>query len=159
MRSNCDTFEVGGLDQARIFKNACGVLIAVVRCMKGIWKFEDLVAWQLAVQLQTLIDRLCEREAIKSDVKFHSQLADAAASGPRNIAEGFGRYYHPEFARFARIAKASEQEVLNHLYRARNKNYITVAEFEDSAWATRKALKAVNGLIRYLDATPHHGKQ
>jgi four helix bundle protein len=83
---------------------------------------------------------------------------DAAASGPRNIAEGFGRYYHPEFARFARIAKASEQEVLNHLYRARNRNYITPAEFEDAAWAARKALKAVNGLIRYLDDTPEFGK-
>ena len=34
-------------------------------------------------------------------------------------------------ARFARIAKASEQEVLNHLYRARNKGYIPPAEFEE----------------------------
>ena len=67
--------------------------------------------------------------------------------------------YHPEFARFARIAKSSEQEVLNHLYRARNRNYITPAEFEDAAWAARKALKAVNGLIRYLDDTPGFGKK
>ena len=57
-----------------------------------------------------MVDRLCERPAIATDVKFHGQLSDAAASGPRNIAEGFGRYYHPEFARFARIAKSSEQE-------------------------------------------------
>ena len=64
----------------------------------------------------------------------------------------------PEFARFARIAKSSEQEVLNHLYRARNRNYITPAEFEDAAWAARKALKAVNGLIRYLDDTTGFGK-
>ena len=127
--------------------------------MNGIWKFEDLVAWKLAVQLQTLVDRLCERDAIKTDLKFHGQLADAAASGPRNIAEGFGRYYHPEFARFARIAKASQQEVLNHLYRARTKGYITSAEFEDAAWAARKALKTVNGLIRHLDATPNFGKK
>lgn len=127
--------------------------------MKGIWKFEDLVAWQLAVQLQTFVDRLCERAAIKADLKFHGQISDAACSGPRNIAEGFGRYYHPEFARFARIAKASEQEVLNHLYRARTKRYITPAEFEDGAWAARKALKAVNGLIRHLDDTPNFGKE
>ena len=126
--------------------------------MQGIWKFEDLVAWKLAVQLQTIVDRLCDRQVIASDLKFRDQLSDAAASGPRNIAEGFGRFYHPEFARFARIAKASEQEVLNHLYRARNRNYITSAEFEDAAWAARKALKAVNGLIRYLDNTPSFGK-
>src|SRR5688572_31141678 len=60
----------------------------------------------------TTLFRSCERPAIATDLKFHDQLSDAAASGPRNIAEGFGRYYHPEFARFARIAKASEQEVL-----------------------------------------------
>jgi four helix bundle protein len=126
--------------------------------MQGVWKFEDLAAWRLAVQLQTIVDRLCDRQAIVTDLKFRAQLSDAAASGPRNIAEGFGRFYHPEFARFARIAKASEQEVLNHLYRARSRNYITPAEFEDAAWAARKALKAVNGLIRYLDDTPAFGK-
>jgi four helix bundle protein len=126
--------------------------------MKGIWRFEDLAAWQLAEQLQSIVDGYSDREVIKSDLKFHGQLTDAAASGPRNIAEGFGRFHHPEFARFARIAKASEQEVLNHLYRARNKRYITPAEFEHGAHAARKALKAVNGLIRYLDSTPNFGK-
>jgi four helix bundle protein len=126
--------------------------------MKGIWRFEDLVAWQLAAQFQTIVDRYSERPVIKSDVKFHSQITDAAAGGPRNIAEGFGRFHHPEFARFARIAQSSEQEALSHLYRARNRRYISPAEFEEAAHAARKALKAVNGLIRYLDSTPNFGK-
>lgn len=124
--------------------------------MKGIWRFEDLVAWQLAVQLQTIVDRYSERPQIKTDVRFFAQMTDAGASGPRNIAEGFGRFHHPEFARFARIAQASEQEVLNHLYRARNKNYITPAEFEDGAHAARKALKAINGLISLAPRAPSH---
>ena len=126
--------------------------------MKGIWRFEDLGAWQRAMELQTIVDRYCERASIRHDRRFHEQLSDAAASGPRNIAEGFGRYHHPEFARFARIAKSSEEEVLNHLYRANHRHYITLAEFEDGAWAARKALKAVNGLIRYLEDTPNFGK-
>ena len=126
--------------------------------MGGVWRFEDLVAWQLAVQLERLTDRYCEKPAIKRDFKFRDQLADAAASAPRNIAEGFGRHRHPEFARFARIAKASEEEVLDHLLRARRKGYITDAELDQGAHAARKALKAVNGLIRYLDDTPGFGK-
>ena len=113
--------------------------------MKGVWRFEDLVAWQLAEQLQTIVDRYSDRPIIKSDLRFHGQLTDAAAGGPRNIAEGFGRFHHPEFARFARIAQASEQETLNHLYRARNRRYITPAEFEDAAHAARKALKRSTG--------------
>jgi four helix bundle protein len=127
--------------------------------MQGVWKFEDLVAWKLAVQLQVLADRYCEKPAIKRDFKFRGQLADAAASAPRNIAEGFGRFYHPDFAKYARIAKASEQEVLNHFLDAKRKGYLTLVETDDGAHAARKALKAVNGLIRYLDATPDYGRR
>jgi four helix bundle protein len=104
----------------------------------------------LAVQLPLLADKLYEKPVI--------QLADAAASAPRNIAEGFGRYYHPDFARFARIAKASEEEVLNHLLDAKRKGDITIVECEDGIHSARKALKAINGLIRYLDSTPGFGR-
>jgi four helix bundle protein len=126
--------------------------------MKGVWRFEDLVAWQLAVELERVTEEFCTRAAIKRDLRFHDQLSDAGASGPRNIAEGFGRYHHPEFARFARIAKASEEECLNHFVKAHRKGYITALEYEDARHRALKALKAVNGLIRYLDATPRFGK-
>ena len=126
--------------------------------MKGVWRFEDLVAWQLAVQLERVTETFCGRAPIKRDFKFHHQLADAGASAPRNIAEGFGRYHHREFARFARIAKASEEECLNHFMKARRNEYITLVEYESARHSTLKALKAVNGLIRYLDATPDFGK-
>ena len=127
--------------------------------MDGVWKFEDLVAWKLAVQLQQVADKYCEKAVIKRDFKFRDQLADAAASAPRNIAEGFGRFYHPDFAKFARIAKGSEEEVLNHFLDAKRKGYLTLVECEDGLHAARKALKAVNGLIRYLDATPKFGRR
>lgn len=56
------------------------------------------------------------------------QLREAARSGPRNIAEGFARYKHPDFARFVRIAKASEVELINHLQEAHESNYLTAGE-------------------------------
>ena len=127
--------------------------------MDSVWKFEDLVAWKLAVELQVLADAYCRKAPIARDFKFHDQLAHAAASGPRNLAEGFGRFYHPDFAKFARIAKGSEEEVLNHFLDAKRKGYITADECDDGAHAARKALKAVNGLIRYLDATPEFGRR
>ena len=126
--------------------------------MKGVWKFEDLVAWKLAVQLQQLADGFCAKQIIIRDFKFRNQLADAAASAPRNIAEGFGRFYHPDFAKYARIAKASELEVMNHFLDAERKGYITSVECAHGAHAARKALKAVNGLIRYLDSTRDYGR-
>ena len=41
------------------------------------------------------------------DLKFRDQIFDSARSGPRNIAEGFARYHHPEFAHLLGVAKAS----------------------------------------------------
>ena len=127
--------------------------------MKGVWQFQDLVAWQLAFQLKQFADSICVRPAVRRDFKFHAQLSDAAASGPRNIAEGFGRYFHPEFARFARFAKASELEVLNHFIDGHSKGYLTAAELDRGDHAVKKALKAVNGLIRHLDSTPDFGRE
>ena len=126
--------------------------------MQGVWRFEDLVAWKLAVELQQVANRFCDRPPIKRDFKFRDQLSDSAASAPRNIAEGFGRFHHPEFARFARIARGSEQEVLNHFYDAHRRGFISDADLAAGEHAARKALKALNGLIRYLDATPEFGR-
>ena len=127
--------------------------------MGGVWRFQDLVAWKLAFQLKEVADEISRKPAIAKDFKFHSQLTDAAASGPRNLAEGFGRHFHPEFARFARIARASELEVLNHFIDARARDYITPYEYDRADHATKKALMAVNGLIRYLESTPDFGRQ
>ena len=126
--------------------------------MKDVCRFEDLIAWQLAVQLRRLVHRYCEKPAIKRDFKFHDNLADAASSAPRNIAEGFGRKYHREFARFAIIARGSEQEVLNGFIEAHERGYIDAVEFDEGDHAARKALKVLNGLIDYLESTPGWGR-
>jgi four helix bundle protein len=91
---------------------------------------------------------------VARDFKFRNQLADAAASAPRNIAEGFGRFRHADFARFVRIGRASLQEVLNHFRHARRKGHLTADEFPTYEIACKRALKASSGLLRYLDSTP-----
>ena len=72
--------------------------------MKGVWRFQDLVAWQLADQLRQVVIGYLAKDSLKRDYKLHAQLSDAASSGPKNIAEGFGRKSHREFARFCHIA-------------------------------------------------------
>jgi four helix bundle protein len=103
-------------------------------------------------------DAYCLKPVIRRDTRFHDQLSDAAASAPRNLAEGFGRVYHPEFARFAIIAKASEQEVLNHFIAAHQRGLLTDQELDHGDHAARRALKVVNGLIAYLESTPKWGR-
>jgi four helix bundle protein len=65
-----------------------------------------------------------------------------------------GRFKHKDFARFVRISKASEVEMLDHLLEAFDSGYITQHERAELEHVTRKAIKAANGLIRYLESTP-----
>jgi four helix bundle protein len=97
---------------------------------------------------------LCRRILRAKDFKLHGQIREAARSAPRNIAEGFGRYKHKDFARFVRIAKASEVELLNHFEEARDSGYLADAERHTLDHMAKKAIKAANGLIRYLESTP-----
>ena len=122
--------------------------------MAGVRDIRELVAWQLARELKLLADEVSLRPGSNRDFKYRDQLRDAAASGPRNIAEGFGRFGHKEFARFVRIAKGSEVEVLNHFIDGVDKRYIARDELPALERAARRALKAATGLIRYLESTP-----
>ena len=122
--------------------------------MAGVQRFEDLAAWQRAVDVQELADALCARPRVARDFKFRNQLADATASAPRNIAEGFGRFKHADFARFVRIGRASLQEVLNHFRHALRRGYLSSDEFPTYEIACKRALKASAGLLRYLDSSP-----
>jgi four helix bundle protein len=126
--------------------------------MKEICRLEDLVAWQLAVQLRRLVHGYCAKPPIRRDHRFHDNLSDAASSAPRNIAEGWGRKYHREFARFAIIARGSEQEVLASLHEGHERGFISASELDAGDHAARKALKVLNGLINYLESTPDWGR-
>ena len=122
--------------------------------MNGASRFQDLVAWHLADRLRQTAIEFCTRDGLKRDFKLRAQLLDAASSAPKNIAEGFGRKSHREFARFCYIARGSEQEVLDSLIEARQKGYITEIEYDRGDHAARKALKVLNRFIAYLESTP-----
>jgi four helix bundle protein len=124
------------------------------KAVAGFNDFREIVAWQLAHQLKLRVDLFLLSPDFRRHYRFSEQLSDAVRSGPRNIAEGFGRYRHREFAHFVRIAKASEAEVLNHLIDAQDQRLITADEFQITERLTKRAIKAANGLIRYLESTP-----
>ena len=119
------------------------------------WKdFREIAAWQYARDLKIRVDQLLERSTVKSKFRLHAQLHDAVRSGPSNIAEGFGKYGNKEFARYARIAKGSEVEVLNHLIDLRDQRLISEDELLLAEHAAKKAINACVGLIRHLESTP-----
>jgi four helix bundle protein len=122
--------------------------------MAGFRDVREIVAWQLAHQLNLRVDLFLLSPDFRRHYRCSEQLSDAVRSGPRNIAEGFGRYRHQEFADFVRIAKASEVEVLHHLIDAQDQRLITADEFQITEHLTKRAIKAADGLIKYLESIP-----
>ena len=118
------------------------------------WKdFTEIAAWQHARALKQQVDALLRKPEIASQFKFRSQVADAARSGPRNIAEGFERFSNKDFARFVRMAKAAESEVVNHLIDAFDQGLITEDELASTEYVARRAMGAAIGLIQHLEST------
>ena len=123
----------------------------------GFKDFREIVAWQLAHQLKLRVDLFLGSPDFRRQYKFCEQLSDAARSGPRNIAEGHGRFKHKEFAQFVRVAKGSEADVLNHLIDAHDQRLISTDELVIAEQLTKRAMQAAAGLIRYLESTPDPG--
>jgi four helix bundle protein len=127
--------------------------------MAGLRDFREMAAWQRSREVKMLAYALLAKPDVARDFKFRDQLRDAARSAPRNIAEGFARYKHKEFAQFVRVAKGSMGEVLDHFIDAVDNGYLTPAELATHEHACKKAFKAINGLIRYLESTPDPPKR
>ena len=90
------------------------------------WKdFREIAAWQRAEQLKLRVYSFLDRPAIRR-----------------------------QFAKFARIAKASQFEVLNHFIDARDQPFLTNDQFLIEEHYVKMALKTTVGLIRHLESSP-----
>lgn len=118
--------------------------------MAGARHFRELVCWQLARELKIALYRFVETPQVRRDFKFYNQVRDAAASAPRNIAEGFGRRTHADFAHFLDVARASLGECQSHLQDAVDRGYLTADDFKTMNTLAERACGAVAGLQRYL---------
>jgi four helix bundle protein len=127
--------------------------------MTGFTDFRQLVAWQRAREVRLLAYKLLKQPGARNDFKFRDQLSDASRSATRNIAEGFARYRHKEFAQFVRVAQGSMAEVLDHFIDAVDNGYLAESDFPHHEHACRRAMKAINGLIKYLETTPDPPKR
>ncbi|MBI3400534.1 MAG: four helix bundle protein [Acidobacteria bacterium] len=120
-------------------------------------RYQDLVAWQLANQLKQEVYALIDRTPAKHDRRFCDQIKDSARSAPSNLAEGFGCYYHPEFARYSRVARSSLVETHNHLGDGVDLKYWSPSDAARLQTLADRATGATTRLIRYLESTDAPG--
>ena len=88
------------------------------------------------------------------DRKFRSQLEDALGSSTRNIGEGFGRYYHKEFARYMSYAIGSMHEVGECLKDGVARRYWSRHAMEPAAILCERSIKASTKFMNYLRNNP-----
>jgi four helix bundle protein len=103
MGAGCD-----GCDR-KICNLEARALFAVLRGMAR--HFSELECWQLARSLKKEVTKILKKPVFERNQRSRDNLADAASSVRRNIAEGFGRRGHKEFARFLNFSLSSLKEV------------------------------------------------
>ncbi len=116
-------------------------------------RFEELDAWKLADELKKKVYALLDRTSARKDRRFCDQLTAAAASAPANLAEGFGYYRHPEFAKHTRIAKSSLMETQNHLRDGVDRRFWSAQQADSLLHIADRAIGACVRLIVYLEAS------
>ena len=139
-------------DRARrkSFGEAIGKARAPKRGMPGARHYKQLIFWQLADRLKVRMYAVVERPRVKNDFKYVDQVRSSAASGPSNIAEGFGRRSNAEFLHYLDIARGSLNETQNHLKDGVDRHYIDEEEFAELHTLSRRALAALSRFQRYL---------
>lgn len=116
----------------------------------GARRFQDLVAWQLARELRTLLNGLIARPSVVRDGDLCEQIRRAARSVTGNIAEGFPCPSHAEFARFLDIAARSLRELEDRLIEAVDRHLLSVEEATPAFNLIKPTSVAVARLTNYL---------
>ncbi|OFW19990.1 MAG: hypothetical protein A3H97_22515 [Acidobacteria bacterium RIFCSPLOWO2_02_FULL_65_29] len=119
-------------------------------------RFEDLEAYQRADELKREVYALLATQTASKDFKFCSQLREAAASAPRNIAEGFGRFRPAPFAQFMEIAIASTMETQVSIQDGVDRHHFTRDQTSRARSLAERSLQVSTKLLKYLKGCRDH---
>jgi four helix bundle protein len=112
--------------------------------------YRDLIAWQKAMDLVTLIYRSTASFPREEVYGLTSQLRRAAVSVPSNIAEGQGRQGVAEFRHFLRQACGSLMEVETQILIAERLEFVNQDAANEVLRNCAELGKILNGLIKSL---------
>jgi four helix bundle protein len=125
--------------------------------MATIKKFEDILSWQKARELNRLIGNIIDSGRFKQSYRHINQIEGSAGSMMDNIAEGFERGGNKEFLQYLSYSKGSCGEFRSQLYRALDRNFITNTEFEDLYQRANEVAGLIQKLMEYLENSEMKG--
>ncbi len=115
-----------------------------------IQRFEDLEAWNTAIDLAASIYTLTANYPKSEIYAMTSQMRRAAYSVSANIAEGFGRFNPKEKIQFYRIASGSLTELKSFCYLSTRLKYISEEDLPPILEHIDTVHKLTNALIRSI---------
>jgi four helix bundle protein len=111
---------------------------------------EELQTWQRAVQLDVAVSAIIEQPGFQKDRRLKEQILDAVDSLVSTSAEGFEQPTDRAFAKYLYTSKASNGETRTRWLLARNRRYITAAEFDTCNRLSDELARMLSGFIKYL---------
>ncbi|MEJ0090381.1 MAG: four helix bundle protein [Limisphaerales bacterium] len=118
--------------------------------MAKIERFEDLISWQKARELNRLVYAASRNATFARDFSLRDQIRSASISIMSNIAEGFERGGDKEFLQFLSIARGSCGEVRAQLYAALDEKYLTAEQFTNICDRCIEVSRLISGFMTYL---------
>ena len=115
---------------------------------------KELIVWQLAEELRAAVVELSNRPTARRDFKFRDQIVPAASSVAANIAEGYGRSAHADFARFIGYAIGSLRETETWLRDGINRQFWSTDQAANALLLCKRLTVSLGRLRAYLRSTP-----
>ena len=114
--------------------------------------FEEFEVHKKGVLLTKKIYQLVKKPSFEKEFDFKSQIKRAVVSITNNIAEGSEYNNNKQFIRFLKMSKGSCAEVRNMLLLARELEFCTNDEIQESMILSVEISQNVSNFIKYLSS-------
>jgi four helix bundle protein len=112
--------------------------------------FEALDCYKLSREFRKSISGFCKTLPKEEEYRLKGQMIRASRSVTANIAEGYGRHHHQENLQYARIARGSLSETLEHMNTAMDEEYLSADQYFALRRQVEEAWRVLNGYIAYV---------
>ena len=115
--------------------------------------FEEFEVYKKGVLLTKKIFKLLKKSSLDKEFGFKDQIKRAVISITNNIAEGSEYNNNKQFIRYLKIAKGSCAEVRNMLILAKELDFCTEEEINESRILTIEISQNISNFIKYLNSS------
>ena len=114
--------------------------------------FEEFEVYKKGILIAKQIFKLLNKSSLDKEFGFKDQIKRAVISITNNIAEGSEYNNNKQFVRYLKIAKGSCAEVRSMLILARELEFLTSDEIEESLILSTEISQNISNFIKYLSS-------